>query len=134
MYVYLLFLFFFFKQKTAYELRISDWSSDVCSSDLDSQGRPMGAIAVRRQGIAPMGRSCSLGSARDTAPYGSPAHCRASLRGDPGMLESVQPNPTSFCPIDSPIDGRIGGTPRSEERRVGKECVSTGRSRGWRYH
>src|SRR3546814_5745807 len=31
-------LFFFFKQKTAYEMRISDWSSDVCSSDL--QKRP----------------------------------------------------------------------------------------------
>src|SRR3546814_15613618 len=30
-------LFFFFKQKTAYELRISDWSSDVCSSDLAAQ-------------------------------------------------------------------------------------------------
>src|SRR3546814_10406656 len=30
----LLFCFFFFKQKTAYEMRISDWSSDVCSSDL----------------------------------------------------------------------------------------------------
>src|SRR3546814_2023745 len=29
-----LFCFFFFKQKTAYEMRISDWSSDVCSSDL----------------------------------------------------------------------------------------------------
>src|SRR3546814_8762741 len=29
-------LFFFFKQKTAYEMRISDWSSDVCSSDLES--------------------------------------------------------------------------------------------------
>src|SRR3546814_2160607 len=29
------FIFFFFKQKTAYEMRISDWSSDVCSSDLD---------------------------------------------------------------------------------------------------
>src|SRR3546814_4004427 len=29
-----LFVFFFFKQKTAYEMRISDWSSDVCSSDL----------------------------------------------------------------------------------------------------
>src|SRR3546814_12105320 len=28
------FIFFFFKQKTAYEMRISDWSSDVCSSDL----------------------------------------------------------------------------------------------------
>src|SRR3546814_5281890 len=30
----LCFCFFFFKQKTAYEMRISDWSSDVCSSDL----------------------------------------------------------------------------------------------------
>src|SRR3546814_5855104 len=30
-----LMIFFFFKQKTAYEIRISDWSSDVCSSDLD---------------------------------------------------------------------------------------------------
>src|SRR3546814_5467792 len=36
MYYYCVFLFcfFFFKQKTAYEVRISDWSSDVCSSDL----------------------------------------------------------------------------------------------------
>src|SRR3546814_209506 len=35
----LYFLFFFFKQKTAYEMRISDWSSDVCSSDPDSDYR-----------------------------------------------------------------------------------------------
>src|SRR3546814_6464878 len=34
MVIVLVFIFFFFKQKTAYELRISDWSSDVCSSDL----------------------------------------------------------------------------------------------------
>src|SRR3546814_11652556 len=33
--VWLLFSIFFFKQKTAYEMRISDWSSDVCSSDLN---------------------------------------------------------------------------------------------------
>src|SRR3546814_5412724 len=33
--ILLLVLFFFFKQKTAYEMRISDWGSDVCSSDLD---------------------------------------------------------------------------------------------------
>src|SRR3546814_1400268 len=32
------FFFFFFKQKTAYEMRISDWSSDVCSSDLPGTG------------------------------------------------------------------------------------------------
>src|SRR3546814_7940871 len=34
-----LFIFFFFKQKTAYEMRISDWSSDVCSSDLQDRGQ-----------------------------------------------------------------------------------------------
>src|SRR3546814_3990222 len=41
-------LFFFFKQKTAYELRISDWSSDVCSSDLSGRPRasPQGAVAA----------------------------------------------------------------------------------------
>src|SRR3546814_3146758 len=33
-------VFFFFKQKTAYEMRISDWSSDVCSSDLDFAQMP----------------------------------------------------------------------------------------------
>src|SRR3546814_19480042 len=44
----LLSLFFFFKQKTAYELRISDWSSDVCSSDLTAPGlKPCSAIAIR---------------------------------------------------------------------------------------
>src|SRR3546814_1907732 len=42
------FIFCFFKQKTAYELRISDWSSDVCSSDLDEDD-----AAVRRTQEAP---------------------------------------------------------------------------------
>src|SRR3546814_854527 len=38
--------FFLFNQKTAYEMRISDWSSDVCSSDLESGGIAHGAIAA----------------------------------------------------------------------------------------
>src|SRR3546814_16693567 len=38
LFIYL--FFFFFKQKTAYEMRISDWSSDVCSSDLHNPDRP----------------------------------------------------------------------------------------------
>src|SRR3546814_1178886 len=41
---------FFFKQKTAYEMRISDWSSDVCSSDLGARGRDQHRIALRRIG------------------------------------------------------------------------------------
>src|SRR3546814_4278513 len=54
--VYALFsgvLWFFFKQKTAYEMRISDWSSDVCSSDLLDIACGTGRIAipVARAGI-----------------------------------------------------------------------------------
>src|SRR3546814_10905671 len=44
--------FFFFKQKTAYEMRIRDWSSDVCSSDLVGQQRPR---AVLEDNLAKLG-------------------------------------------------------------------------------
>src|SRR3546814_1057047 len=80
---------FFFKQKTAYELRISDWSSDVCSSDLG-------------QHVAPAGM-----------PLSHPVADHAALRGAAADIS----------------DGK-----RSEERRVGKECVSTCRSRWSPYH
>src|SRR3546814_14036010 len=75
---------FFFKQKTAYEMRISDWSSDVCSSDLRAAAgtRRCPAVAVPRY---PVGLRRAVGH-------------------------------------------------RSEERRVGKECVSTCRSRWSPYH
>src|SRR3546814_9400972 len=39
-------MFFFFKQKTAYELRISDWSSDVCSSDLQSETAAVRSVFI----------------------------------------------------------------------------------------
>src|SRR3546814_19137906 len=44
--LYVLCLVFFFKQKTAYEMRISDWSSDVCSSDLDEAGNAIRMIGT----------------------------------------------------------------------------------------
>src|SRR3546814_10298299 len=58
------FFFFFFKQKTAYEMRISDWSSDVCSSDLDfyrvwlrkKSMHPLIRIVVLGQQVTPAGR------------------------------------------------------------------------------
>src|SRR3546814_2172980 len=43
-------LFFFFKQKTAYEMRISDWSSDVCSSDLFRVASRVALVSRGRQG------------------------------------------------------------------------------------
>src|SRR3546814_3009980 len=42
-----MYVFYFFKQKTAYEIRISDWSSDVCSSDRERPGEPKHAAVIR---------------------------------------------------------------------------------------
>src|SRR3546814_3248910 len=50
-------MIFFFKQKTAYEMRISDWSSDVCSSDLEAQGV---RIAVQRRRADKRARAIGL--------------------------------------------------------------------------
>src|SRR3546814_2724046 len=52
--IYVVFFFFFLKQKTAYEMRISDWSSDVCSSDLIANSeifrqRDLNRLAVRKR-------------------------------------------------------------------------------------
>src|SRR3546814_1556806 len=46
--VYYCVAFFFFKQKTAYEMRISDWSSDVCSSDLLRETARSDGVIVQR--------------------------------------------------------------------------------------
>src|SRR3546814_3874883 len=101
-----LFSFFFFKQKTAYEMRISDWSSDVCSSDL-----------LHRAGRARPGT-------------GRPA---AEAAADLRSLRDAPAEPAAHGGRDRFPEGRLGGD-RSEERRVGKECVSTCRSRWSPYH
>src|SRR3546814_12697459 len=49
-------LVFFFKQKTAYEMRISDWSSDVCSSDLIVQQTATSDVGQTLDGIAMLGQ------------------------------------------------------------------------------
>src|SRR3546814_2965881 len=101
-------LFFFFKQKTAYEMRISDWSSDVCSSDL------------RRRHAALPGRQRPA-----DAVHRARGHVAAAV---PAVWHGP-PAPAALA------GGRAQVLPaRSEERRVGKECVSTCRSRWSPYH
>src|SRR3546814_10379360 len=90
--LYMFFVFFFFKQKTAYEMRISDWSSDVCSSDLDVLFEDLTVL--------------------------------------PGMQRSLDAGTITGINLNYQ-ERRIY---RSEERRVGKECVSTCRSRWSPYH
>src|SRR3546814_2180987 len=57
--MFVVFVIFFFKQKTAYEMRISDWSSDVCSSDLNydrivrTKGRRAVALITGEEKIVP---------------------------------------------------------------------------------
>src|SRR3546814_4120805 len=93
--------FFFFKQKTAYELRISDWSSDVCSSDL-RRARRIRAMHARH-GHRALARLAVV-DGDDAAAVDAPRHVVLVLAGgDAGV--------------------------RSEERRVGKECVRTCSSR-----
>src|SRR3546814_14602526 len=58
--------FFFFKQKTAYEMRISDWSSDVCSSDLIYTLRFLIRIQPEKNGSIIMRRNSKHGAARKT--------------------------------------------------------------------
>src|SRR3546814_18509787 len=89
--MFFLLFFFFCKQKTAYEMRISDWSSDVCSSDLESGGRcffedPFGVISMlkacsttgaHRSLRTPDGEHCHRGGAD---PHRSALNCRRPTR------------------------------------------------------
>src|SRR3546814_4622050 len=64
-------LFFFFKQKTAYEMRISDWSSDVCSSDLVR--RAGGAVSPASPNKRLSSSSSGISSFAAIAPRDSPS-------------------------------------------------------------
>src|SRR3546814_13323260 len=65
-------VFFFFKQKTAYEMRISDWSSDVCSSDLAWIFRSASRGPSRPLGLKIWASTCCPTAAPIAAPTGPP--------------------------------------------------------------
>src|SRR3546814_11570230 len=97
-------MFFFFKQKTAYEMRISDWSSDVCSSDLlecrPSSGKGHGSgislgIVLIAAWMPSAAKSCISSSYKSATVRGR----RASILSSPRLVRQSR---------------------RSEERRVGK--------------
>src|SRR3546814_2700199 len=75
--------FFFFKQKTAYEMRISDWSSDVCSSDLLVFNNTR-VIKARLLGCKESGGRIEVLVERITSPTTALAHIKASKSPKPG--------------------------------------------------
>src|SRR3546814_3632666 len=97
---------FFFKQKTAYEMRISDWSSDVCSSDLGMT--KVLPLQVDRGAV----------------------FLRQAFR----QIQRCGPSYIIFEQVSELLFELFFLDDRSEERRVGKECVSTCRSRWSPYH
>src|SRR3546814_8896617 len=68
-------LFFFFKQKTAYEMRISDWSSDVCSSDLDKASGRGTLTAGNSTPLTDGAAACLLSSDEWAAAHGHEVLC-----------------------------------------------------------
>src|SRR3546814_16533822 len=94
-------MFFFFKQKTAYEMRISDWSSDVCSSDLVGKGHGFARQVIHLPGH----------------------HYRLDLRGAHGEYAGQQKgNKTGRLPKQR---GKIAGRRRGHE--VGKQAAKRDR-------
>src|SRR3546814_21151341 len=135
---------FFFKQKTAYEMRISDWSSDVCSSDLQEKRR----LTAQPW---PQGEAKEGGRAHDrhrgcqTHKKGSVDHrhkqrrptwlssCRMPIAGPECLYHDRGPDRDNFvfCANTRP-NRRMCGIPmcgmrpvRQEGRRGGKGCVRT---------
>src|SRR3546814_13181569 len=128
-------VYFFFKQKTAYEMRISDWSSDVCSSDLALPRAPDGRAVhlFRSSGATGTGARHPARSRCAPPPAYRPFDRDLSLFGPDHP--SRQPRfRTGNPPRRGQLAGRGQRYHRSEERRVGKECVSTFRLRWWPFH
>src|SRR3546814_18117891 len=115
-------------------MRISDWSSDVCSSDLDYfTDRLIGFLEEGAKDQRPF--FAYLPYTTPHWPMQAPAETIAKYKGryDAGYealrdARLARQKQLGLVPVDmKPHD-------RSEERRVGQECVGTGRSRGSQYH
>src|SRR3546814_20345925 len=142
-------MFFCFKQKTAYEMRISDLSSDVCSSDLGPKSNRLAepgrrsasdrdeTVGLDRVGIGNRAVRHFDGRMHRRVREGSRGAVRyLSLEGESrlglaGRGEDERVRPAIFF---EDFDEPSKGPRRSEERRVGKECVMTCSSRGFPYH
>src|SRR3546814_18672008 len=113
-----MFFVFFFKQKTAYEMRISDWSSDVCSSDLmvlladatpvimytTAETRFKITAAQLERAITPRTRMLWLNSPSNPAGM---AYSKAELRA---LAEGLrQPTQTCIATDDTSTEARRGG-------------------------
>src|SRR3546814_9085417 len=116
-------MIFFFKQKTAFEVRISDWSSDVCSSDLRIAGRGR-RFVVRTQPDAPFALALEIEIAADMEDERQGGRHRDA---QPNLKDGAAKRLDAHRTHAARRRDAVG--PRTAERRVGTECVSTCTSR-----
>src|SRR3546814_17135124 len=117
----------FFKQKTAYEMRISDWSSDVCSSDLEELVVGLRALHLVEQEF----HRCDL------------VHRLQQLAQDPDLLQQLRLDQqvlaagAGLVAVDARVHTLFGESAvevdRTEDRRVWQVCVIRGSYRWSRY-
>src|SRR3546814_1700511 len=102
------FNFFLFKQKTAYEMRISDWSSDVCSSDLHRAARRQGTCAPR---AADRGWQRAPAAGPPAFPRQPPAAARCAEERPPpcGLAAHSRRGSPTASPAAQARPGRSGG-------------------------
>src|SRR3546814_11675349 len=124
--------FFFFKQKTAYEMRISDWSSDVCSSDLLRGGRRRYRRAGRHRDVAPASRPRAASGA-DGGQWRPAA--------EPGEMTMAGKRDVAADQLHAYADGRLSADrraavgawhtapPEKAGKRSGDQPRGTGRAR-----
>src|SRR3546814_14323842 len=123
-------MFFFFRQKTAYEMRISDWSSDVCSSDL-----PIDARCARRARLFGDAQDQRRGDAAAACRFGGEQVLQVTDVGDRGgaaVVEIMDEAEKLALRLGHERVDRRGGV-RTDGRRVGKACVGTCRTGGASY-
>src|SRR3546814_10921695 len=101
-------LFFFFKQKPAYEMRISDWSSDVCSSDLEVGTEEARVVPV---GLRIVRRGVPLILGRPAAPVGGAERLRV-----PHVRPVAVARPALDLDLDAGLLGRLLGEPLRTKR------------------
>src|SRR3546814_13963737 len=124
-------LCFFFKQKTAYEMRISDWSSDVCSSDLQK--------ALKHGEAEKRYFALLLGKWRGEDREVDAALVKRSLAGDRRVQvdeEDGKPSKSLFSPKNRYRDATFCEvqifTGRTHQIRVHELGRASGRERGWK--
>src|SRR3546814_6632335 len=124
-------IFFFFKQKTAYEMRISDWSSDVCSSDLLAERQTRGVSfspglidTLRQREVEALGDKLAAETGRQFSKAGTGEYVAGTYRQRFALASG------RFAMIDDGLGFQLVPWSPSLERQIGQHVSGVSRGAG----